>query len=177
MLKWLKQLRINYPSSRFCVLCLKMFDTICIQLNLTNLPEQNVKFLTFFDQTFQYLRYPRFLQIWSKLMQNLYVNDILHHISDTGIGCRIRRYKSIILCSADDIMLLSSNANAIKVLHRKVSSGLSELSLKIDPHKSAYIVFKRRSNVVAPEKIRVNGYCQKKSQGNKIFEIYPHEHC
>ena len=36
---------------------------------------------------------------------------------------------------------------------------LSELSLKMNPLKSAYIVLKRRPNGVVPVKFRVNGYC------------------
>ena len=55
--------------------------------------------------------------------------------------------------------MLSLSANALEVLLGKVSSGLSELSLMTNPHKSEYIVFKRRPKVVVPEKIRVNNYC------------------
>ena len=90
------------------------------------------------------------------LLYSLYVNVLIYHISDRGIGCRVGGYSSNIQCFADGIKLLGPGANALEVLLGKVSSGLSELSLKMNPHKSAYIVFKRIPNVVLLEKITAN---------------------
>ena len=71
---------------------------------------------------------------------------------------------------ADDIKLLSPSAFTLEVLHGKVSSMFSVLSLKTNPLKSVYIMFKRRPIFVIPGKIRVKGYCLNRFDEIKYLE-------
>ena len=111
--------------------------------------------------------------IWSTLLYNIYVNDLIDHVSDLDVGCRLGDYSTNILRYADDMILKSPSADGwFEGLVQNISFGLSELNLKMNSQKSSYIVFKKkRPSAVVSENIDLNGYCLERVEEIKYLGV------
>ena len=83
--------------------------------------------------------------ILSGIFFNIYIDSLLEYISKMKFGCRLGNFSSNVIAYADDIVLLAPSLKALKMLFDEASRRISCLDLKINFHKSKYIVFRNKN--------------------------------
>ena len=77
---------------------------------------------------------------------NVFINDSLHQLKDTGLGVDIGDPEKVcVLAYADDIMLLAENERDLQSLMDVIASWCSKWQLAINPAKTNVVHFRPRA--------------------------------
>ena len=111
-----------------------LFNTrICVNFNGSFSPEWNI------------VRGVRQGGVTSAFLFNIYINEIIEHLSHLNLGCKLGINTVNIMAYADDIILLSPSVKSLQFLIDKISELFNDHLLTINVNKTVVIVFKRKS--------------------------------
>ena len=110
--------------------------------------------------------------VLSPLLFCFYINEIIDKISEMNYGCLFTSLKFNILCYADDIALIAPSSFGLQQLIDRLCSLLTELDLKINKDKCAYIIFKKQRNITLNSKIYLLGSEVKRVSEFKYLGIF-----
>ena len=91
------------------------------------------------------------------LLINIYINEIIEHLSHLNVGCKIGVNTVNIMAYADDIILLSPYVKSLQFLIDKISELFNDYLLTINVNKTVVIVFKRKSPLSRNIRLYSNG--------------------
>lgn len=81
--------------------------------------------------------------ILSPFLFKLYIDDILHEICDSDIGCKLGLVRINVLAYADDIVLIASTQNQLAELYSILSQGMIHRKLSINKRKTKCMIFRK----------------------------------
>ena len=79
--------------------------------------------------------------VTSAFLFNIYINEIIEHLSHLNLGCKLEINMVNIMAYADDIILLSPSVKSLQFLIDKISELFNDHLLTINVNKTVVIVF------------------------------------
>ena len=77
----------------------------------------------------------------------IYVNDVLHSLSESKLGCRIRNVACCCFMYADDLIILTASLTDLQALIDICVAGLSIIGLDINAKRPHLYVLARNSSI------------------------------
>jgi len=87
----------------------------------------------------------------------VYIDNVFEYVSDSGLGCTIKRYCMSIFMYADDIILLAPSVSALQRLLHVCEDQLKWLDMSINVNKSACIRIGSRNKETCYNSVTLDG--------------------
>ena len=102
--------------------------------------------------------------VLSGLFFSIYIDSMIHNISQMKQGCRMGVHSSNVIAYADDIVLLAPSFIGLQMLLDKAVHDAKEMDLDFNSKKSKYMVFRSKMT-------KLNNACSLKLQNNKLEKV------